>query len=264
MGHINRLFCLVLGALVLWASPSMAGRQRVEIFCDKGDAPYSYVEDGEAAGIYTEILKRAFSRMPDYEVVITPVSWEKGMRLMEEGLGFALYPPYFRPKTLPFMDYPASVLDEGYALMGSPDLKKKSLKVWPDDFKGLRVGVPEGEPIPEMEKARAMGVIFEPSDSNHSGLLKLASGQTDVYINDMNQSLWLLKQMKTNGEYDESIHGKLASLMEISKEQGYLGFTNKDKGRFGFRNDFIRKFVAEIQEMKENGEIEEILNAYIQ
>ncbi|MCG8565730.1 MAG: transporter substrate-binding domain-containing protein [Desulfobacterales bacterium] len=258
-------FVLAAGLVLLFGVPSaLAGKQRVEIFCDNDYPPYSYGENGRAAGIYADILRRAFSRMEDYDVTITPVPWRKGVALMRAGEGFALYPPYFRPKVRPFMDYPASVLDEGYAMVGTPDLKAKDPKVWPDDFKGMRVGVNSGYSIPDLDKARAMGVEIQEADTSQQNLEKLADGQVDAYINDKNALLWTLKQMKAGNESQSARYSKLTQVMDISREQGYLGFSNQAMDRFPFRSDFIRKFVAVIQKMKETGEIQAILDSYIQ
>ena len=253
------LLCLCTGFGMALAQP-----QQVEVFCDNDYAPYSYASEGEAAGIYTEILTRAFDRMEGYRVEITPVPWRKGMSLMKTGRGFALYPPYFRPKVRPFMDYPASVLNEGYSVIGNTDLAQKEPRVWPDDFKGMTVGINAGYSVPELERARAMGVIIREGESSRENIAKLAAGDVDAYINDKTAVFWTIKQMKAQGGLEPNQADALAAVMEISREQGYLGFTNRDEGRFPFRSDFIRKFVAEIQRMKENGEIQEILDAYVE
>ncbi|ACN17198.1 hypothetical protein HRM2_41410 [Desulforapulum autotrophicum HRM2] len=88
----------------------------------------------------------------------------------------------------------------------------------------------------------------------------MISGRIDGYINDKNAMLWELKRLKDNGEYDPS-KGELVIACDISKEQGYLGFTNRDNGAFGYKDDFIKQYIAVIKEMKANGEIETILNS---
>ena len=77
----------------------------VEIFCDNSYPPYSYIKNKKAAGIYTDILMIAFSRMKDYEIKITPIPWKRGLNLLKEGDGFALYPPYYYPGKRPYIDY---------------------------------------------------------------------------------------------------------------------------------------------------------------
>jgi len=243
--------------------PVLAEEQNVKIFCDNNYPPYSFVENGKVTGIYTDIFLKAFSKMQGYEITITPIPWKRGLALMEQGKGFALYPPYYRPKLRPFMDYAVPVLDEGLDVLCTEEVAKKNLKNWPDDFSGMRIGINAGFSIPENEKAKALNIIIEEAKDNRSNLLKLASGRLDGYINNKNSMLWELKRLKYKGEYNENKHKKLVITTNISNEQGYMGFTNQGKGKFAFKQDFIKQFVKVINQMKKDGEIEEILQSYI-
>jgi len=75
----------------------------VEIYADDSYPPYSYNEGGELKGIYTEILKKAFSRMEGYKVKINAVPWKRALSYIERGKGFAIYPPYHRVEDRPYM-----------------------------------------------------------------------------------------------------------------------------------------------------------------
>ena len=71
--------------------------------------------------------------------------------------------------------------------------------------------------------------------------------------------------LKQEGKYDEGgAHSKLVEGITITIENGYLGFTNKDNGRFYFKKDFLKQFNHAINEMKKHGEIEKIVNLSIQ
>lgn len=259
MRNFSLFLAVVLSFFILL--PAMAGAQEVVVYCDNNYAPYSFAKDGKASGIYTDIFTKAFSRMKGYEVTIKPVPWKRGVKLMEEGKGFALYPPYYRPKIRPFMDYPVPILDEGYSILTAKASAGDGSKKWPDDFAGKKIGTNAGFSIPDVDTAKGMGVKVEESATSRQNLLKLISGRIDGYISDKNAMLWELKQLKDKGEYGGD--PALAVAGNISEEQGYMGFTNRDNGAFGFKDDFVTQFVKVINDMKANGEIQAILDAYI-
>jgi polar amino acid transport system substrate-binding protein len=91
-----------LVALMFWCGTCPAGRAAdipVTIYADAGYQPYSYAgKDGQAAGLYAEIVKVAFARMHGYRIDIKPVPWKRGMAMLKNGTAFALYPPYMNLK----------------------------------------------------------------------------------------------------------------------------------------------------------------------
>lgn len=249
--------------LILVGFASMAMAQNVEILSDNAYPPYSYEKDGKAAGIYADILHAAFAQMDGYQVTIKPVPWKRGVQLMKTGKGFALYPPYYRPKTRPFIDCSVAILDEGYSLLGSTEFAAKNLTKWPEDFKGVKIGINTGFSIPKMEEAKKLGVVVQEAANAKFNLLKLGNGRIDGYINDTNAMLWQLKQLKETGEYDETKHKKLQIISSISEEQGYLGFSNVADANFPYKEDFVSKITKIIEEMKASGKIQSILDSYI-
>lgn len=261
----NFLYAFIIAGMTAFmfalSSPVLA--QDVVIYCDNNYAPYSYVEDGKVTGIYTDIFTKAFSRMTGYNVTIKPVPWKRGVKLMEEGKGFALYPPYYRPKVRPFMDYPVPVLDEGYSMMTNKTFAGGGETQWPEAYAGKKIGTNSGFSVPDADKAKGLGVKIEEASTTRSNLLKLSSERIDGYINDKNAMLWELKRLKSKGEVDQAKAQELVIATDISKEQGYMGFTNMDKGAFAFKDDFVKQFVAVINEMKEKGEVQAMLDSYI-
>jgi len=243
--------------------PSVVQAQDVLVYCDSNYAPYSYVENGEASGIYADIFNTVFSRMKGYSVTIKPVPWKRGVKLIKEGRIFALYPPYYRPEKRPFMDYPVPVINEGYSLLTTKAFADSGPKTWPEDYVGKKIGTNAGFSVPGADKAKMLGVSMEETSNTRSNLMKLITGRIDGFVMDRNAMLWELKQMKSEGKYDESKHPEVTVATDISREQGYLGITNQDKGAFAFKDDFVKQFVAIINDMKAKGEIQGILDAYI-
>lgn len=238
----------------------------VTVYADDGYAPYSYAVGGKAMGIYNDILRKAFSRMPEYKVNIDPVPWKRGLMYVQNGEGFAISPPYFRPKERPFISvYSVPILDEEIVTLCREETLKFPRKKWPEDYYGLSIGrnagfLTGGQALTDAVKEGKLRL--EDTGDTRSNMLKLLEGRFDVYINDRMAMLSEFKKIQKETERYKKI--KVVEGTVISKEQGYIGFTGMDKGRFYFKDDFIKKFNSAIEEMKKNGEIQAVLEKYIQ
>ncbi len=265
---MNNLMFLLLFMLFLLPRNIMA-ETPVTVYCDDNYPPYSYLENGEVKGIYTEILKPAFSRMKAYDVQIEAVPYKRGLYLLRMGRGFALYPPYFRPETRPYIDYSVKILEEKLVVFLRNSIAEKHRPtIWPGDFYGLTIGKNHGFEISRdqayTDAVKAGKLRIEEAASNSANILKLGMSRIDAYVNDRISVLWELNRLKRTGRYDEGgDHEMIVEGISLSVEHGHLAFTNRDGGRFAFKADFIKEFNAIIDEMKRTGRIEEIVNAYL-
>ncbi|MCY1535767.1 Bacterial extracellular solute-binding protein, family 3 [compost metagenome] len=178
----------------------------VVILCDAGYPPYSYAEGGEAKGIYTDILREAFLRMPDYRVEVRPVAWARGLAELASGKAFALFPPYYRPRERPWMDYSRPLVMESVAVFVRAELVRElPVEDFPYGYGGLRVGVNRGFRSivdPDYQAMVESGVLRESyANDNRTNLLKLYRRRIDVYINDRRAVLWQLSRMQREGVF---------------------------------------------------------------
>ncbi|MFZ6709849.1 substrate-binding periplasmic protein [Undibacterium sp. TC9W] len=250
------LLCLCVPALA-------ADIIEVSIYADESYPPYSYKENGEARGIYPAIFSKAFERMPAYKVHIKPVPWKRGLMLMETGQGLALFPPYNRPLERPYLNNSEPVLTEQVVAFCSENSMKgrKHPSSWPEDFQGLKVGINAGFQIggDKYRKAVKDGKMFEDqAPSNRSNILKLLLGRIDCYVNDRLSILWEIERIKADGVYADSSQAIVEAAV-ISQEQAYLGYTNRDNGRYPYKPDFMRALNQILTDMKKSGEIQKIV-----
>ena len=256
---------IALLALLVFCGRESGAETRVTVYCDDNYPPYSYVEGGKVKGIYTEVVRRAFSAMAGYAVTIEAVPWKRGLHLLESGTGFALFPPYHRSGERPYMDYSVRILDERLVIFLRQGVaEKRRLHSWPFDYYGLRVGKNKGFLVSQnrdyLEAVRAGKITVEEAKDNRANVLKLGMGRIDAYINDRLSVLWTISRLKRAGVYDAGgLHERIIEGITLSTEYGHLGYTNRDEGRFAFKGDFIARFNAVIEAMKKNGEIEEII-----
>lgn len=251
---------IILTALC-FATPALSSTD-VIIYGDDAYPPYAFTEGGEMAGIYTEVLTEIFTKMPDYSISLEGTPWQRGLAQIERGQIFALYPPYARPQQRPFMEYNLPILDEKLVVVCQADVLSSPRPQWPDDYTGLIIGNNSGFAAggDAFKAAVAAGEIkLDETKGTENNLLKLIAGRTDCYMNDGLSIQWELKKLENAGQYDG------VSIVEgatISQEQGYLGFVT-DGSNFAFKDDFKNQYLTILQELKDTGEIDKIVQEYI-
>lgn len=231
--------------------------------------PYSYEENGIVKGIYTDILQKVFIRMEDYRITIKAVPWKRGISYLEDGTGFAAYPPSYRPKDRPFISpYSIPISDEKVVVFCREDiLKDKSRPNWPDDYYGLKIGNNAGYVYggDKFWSAVKEGKIkIEETTHTDGNLQKLALKRIDCYMNERVAVLLSLKKLTKEGKYDPGRgDSKIVEGPIISEEKAYLAYTNRDNGRFRFKEDFVKKFDTLLSELIQSGEVQKIFESYL-
>lgn len=250
---------------MLGAVPAQAEDIPVTIYADAGYQPYSYADkNGQAAGLYAEIVKAAFARMEGYRITIKPVPWKRGLAMLKNGTAFALYPPYMNLKDEPFTwPYSLPLLEEIVVAVCTREVAAKRRARWPEDFHGLRIGNNAGFLVggDKFNRAVAEGKIrLEEASDTRTNILKLGYQRIDCYINDRMSIRWTQLQLAREGKLTTAQMGVEAAV--IATEQGFLGFTDRDEGRFAFKTDFHKKFDAIVYDMKRSGEIDRIAREF--
>jgi uncharacterized membrane-anchored protein YjiN (DUF445 family) len=243
---------------------AQAGEIPVAVYADAGYPPYSYEKDGKPAGLYYDIARAAFDHMAGYKIEVRAVPWKRGMAMIKSGTGFALYPPYMNTKDEPWTwPYSQPLFEEHVVAYCRKDvIAAKPRKRWPEDFYGLTIGnnagfIVGGEAFDAAVKAGSLRI--EEGKDSETNIIKLGMRRIDCYINDRISIQWTLNQLKAEGKYQEGgTHAELAEAIQIAAKQGYLGYTDRDKGRYTYKSDFVKQFDAAIQQMKRSGEMDTI------
>ena len=258
------LICLLGWLLVtqpLW------GKQKVTIFGDDGYVPYSYSEDNVAKGIYVHILREAFQRMTDYQVKIEMLPWKRGLKEIELGHGFAIFPPYFWPKKRPYIEpYSEPIFQEKLVAICQPKVLQRPRAIWPDDFIGLTIGTNLGYLTPGprfFEAVKQSKIKLVESKDTNIGMKMLLLNRTDCYVNSFMSIRWVVGHLKREG-YPEDRLSALKIGIVISQKWAYLGFRAGENPKYPFKSDFILKFNQAIRAMKREGRIEEIVNEFFE
>ena len=244
------------------ASTSVFAKTNVTIFANDSHPPYSYIDRGRMTGIYTIVLQRVFSKMPDYNVTIKGGPWKRILLETERGRTFAMYPPYKRPKQWPYMEYDMSILNEKLVVVCQKSVLSSPRPNWPNDYMGLSIGNNSGfstggEEFNAAVKAGKIKLIETKRTSEN--LLKLIAGRVDCYMNDALSIQWELKKLQKAGKYNGS---SIVEGATIGSEQSFLGFATKS-ARFPFKDDFKSQYHKILSEMKASGEVDKIFQDFM-
>ncbi len=238
---------------VIFVSTNLSARQSVVIYGDDNYPPYSYLELGEPKGIYVDILQLIFSDMAEFDVTIRMVPWKRGLRYIEQGKGFALFPPYYTAKRDPWMLFSESILKEEVVVFGKAS-KLVGRDNWPEDFHGTVVGLNRGYNPFSMggdqfgEAVKSGKVRIEEATNGIANLNKLSKGRIDFYINDR--------------LIDISAYPDIKRGVTANTNDGYLGFTKIDTD-YPYLTDFKAQFDQAIRRLKQTDKIEKIVQSYL-
>ncbi len=245
---------IVLASLLSLSLSSAFAKQKVTVYGDSNYPPYSYEENKEVKGIYVDILKKAFSKMAEYDVEIKTLPWKRGIHYVKSGKAVALFPPYFSEERTLWMNFSEPILQEQVIVFGKASKLEGKIK-WPEDFYNSKIGMNSGFNPTTMAgekfaKAIEAGRIeFDDSAvNNEMNLKKLQADRLDFYVTDKMIDISQFPSIKRG--------------IVVKNNDGYLGFTRKYEN-FSFLPDFKKKFDAVIKEMKASGEISSILKKYM-
>ncbi|BBH53344.1 substrate-binding periplasmic protein [Fluviispira sanaruensis] len=259
-------YTIFLVLFVIAKNQVASAKEKILIYADDGYQPYSYIDNGNPAGIYYNILKEAFSKLKDFEVKIEAVPWKRGLAEVESGNIFAIYPPYYRPKERAWMEYSEKILDEKYTLFCRATKSIFAKKNWPEDYKGISVTKNSGFALPKniMDPVEKGIITLSETKNTQQNLRKLIAHHADCYVNDDIAIEIELAKMKKAGEYKpEMPEEKIIKILDLSQETGFIGFSKKSQSKFPYKSKFIKEFNNIILDMKKNGRVEKIKQNYI-
>jgi polar amino acid transport system substrate-binding protein len=250
----HRIRIAALLAACLLPSSGHAASHPVAILCDASYYPYSYAVHGEAMGIDVEIIRHAAARLDGYDVRLHPVPWKRGLRELEAGRIFGLFPAYDRPAERPWMDCSLALKDEAVSLWWRAGTRPGR---FPEDYLGRPFGITAG--YVALNPYRAKVKVVEVPDIR-AGIGMLLLGRIDGYANDELAVELELADLKRIGKAPPG--AKLVKGRNLFTEPGCLGLT-KDPVAYPHLADFKARFGAILADMRRNGEFERIARDFM-
>ncbi len=262
-----------------FSSTAVNADQKVEIATYDVLPPFAFKDqDGKLTGVYIEIVKKAVSRMPGYNVKFKLLPWARAKSEIEMGRVFAILPPYFhahdwltiaKPQRPYIWPYSLSLFTQRDVVICNEKVLSIPRDNFPQDYQGLNFVMWRGD-------GRAgetfMNIVKDKKINMHlfsdikSTIPSLISGRADCTVTSRIPFAWFVKQMKDSGEWEKYNESNIAlkEAAVIFSSPGYLGYTdiNAEKN-FPYKKDFTIKFDIEIFKMKRSGEIQKIVDRFV-
>ncbi|WP_051709960.1 substrate-binding periplasmic protein [Andreprevotia chitinilytica] len=247
--------------MLIGVAPAQAA-QHVVLYGDDNYAPYSYVENGQFKGIDVDFLQQAAALLkPGYEVELRPLPWKRGLASLANGSIFGLFPPGLKPERTWVSPYSVPLYRETDVLFCNKEVMKRKRTRFPEDFVGVVIGINSGFLLSArlMDAARAGKVKLEETKGNESNLKKLALKHIDCYASDRGAAYYTAAKLRTDPEAAK-LKLKLIEAVELSGEETYIGYSINNNPPY--KNDFVKKMNAAIEQLKRNGNMKAIVTSY--
>ncbi|MNF13469.1 hypothetical protein D3C80_2153290 [compost metagenome] len=72
----------------------------------------------------------------------------------------------------------------------------------------------------------------------------------------------MLAGLKRSGDYDQTRDEPIAEGPILNKDTAHVGYTNRDQGRFPFKEDFATQLDTALDAMRRAGEVDRIIQRY--
>jgi len=256
MSRFIILFCLL-------AVTVKADVTAVTIYVDRNYAPLSYGHEYDVKGFYNDILKLAFSRMPEYHVNLKAVNWEEGRRLVEQGEGFALAPAYYHGHDWKYL-YPYSIpiYSERVSVICARSAVARVNMNWPSSFINKRIGSVKGYDGWGGEEFRVLvrlgKVAYKESSTMNALVQALSKREVDCILAEEN--VFIAQVLRQKLARDDFL-----TAATVGFDHVYIGYSkvflehHADKVYL----DFMQAFDNEIFKMQKAGTIDELKQHYL-
>ncbi len=247
---------VLLSPLALFAAPAV-----VTLAVDDTHAPYATAVDGQAAGLYVQLVQRAMQHLPDWELRLESMPWKRALVEAEQGRVDAVLPPY-RHAERPWMAiYVGPLHVETIVLHCSAQSQLHAGLHWPGDFRGRRIGMIRGYFLTRtVQQAVEQGQVIKAEYRNgFDALAALQLGQVDCLADDRTNLETLRQQALADPVWAKRMPVQLEPPMLLSEEEAFVGISRKSLAARPELAEFAKALDTEIGELRRHGEIEKLM-----
>ncbi len=268
MKKARQLSCVIFAFYFLVSVSVFAKEIEVEVWVNDTHPPYTYKENGEAKGIYIEVMRRISGRMAGYIMKFNPAPWQRVKKEVRLGNALSFVPPYYHGHDWPYVwPYSLPIMDEAVVLVCRDDILKIPRPDWPDDYLGLTIANNTGYDgfggVQFRQYIKEEKISLQELKTTRQNILMLIKQRVDCYMVNRLSYAWEMKQLIASGEITADAKLKIRESLEISSDAVYMGFTDMDKGKFDFKRDFQQKFNNELYRMYKSNEILGIAEEFV-
>ncbi|MBU3917199.1 transporter substrate-binding domain-containing protein [bacterium] len=210
--------------------------------------PYEFEStDGRAEGVLVEIVQTVFQKA-DIPLELKFLPFQRALTTAQAGTIDGLFNFYKNPERLEHFDYSYPVINNPLVLFVMKD-STLTFNGNLDSLSGKKIGVLRGYTYGKDFDDNSL-FVKDISSSHPSNLKKLALGRIDAYPCDRLVGIFIARQEKLMSEL--KILQTPLKVME-----GHIGFTK------GKHQNVLEKINPIIAKMRQNGDIERMIDAYV-
>ncbi|WKY47413.1 transporter substrate-binding domain-containing protein [Eubacteriaceae bacterium ES3] len=204
-------------------------------------------------GFFTRIIEEVLEEADlEYEVAFYP--WERGLEMVENGQAFATF-PYIanerRKEAFLFSDGVVTCRHRFYILKANQDLAQQGMNFTQlGDFSGYTFGGANGYWYGTKEDVEKEGLAVEWANDTEALFKMLYSGRIDFIIEDE-----LVADLTIARLFPDDTDAFMI-LPNVASTHDYHMLVSRD---YPDSEEFLEKFNAALQKLKDNGEIDRIL-----
>ena len=239
-------------------------RQHVVLYGEENNPPYSYLQGNVMTGIYTEILRRAAVRMPQYDIEFSPVPFKRGIDLLQHGEIMAFYPPFLKPARPWVARYSVPIVTQVPVVLCTDAFARyRTLLHYPYDYAGAHFGNTAGYKMAGQaffNMAKQHKLTLEEAHSPEINVRRLLAGRIDCYVSDRRAFDLALREIGPSAD-EEYYH--LTETALLGTCQGAIAYARDESGKWPYRDDFADALDKVLRKMHADGEIDRILKGYM-
>ncbi|SDZ16167.1 substrate-binding periplasmic protein [Tindallia californiensis] len=224
--------------------------QVIRILGEEDFAPISYEEDGEIKGISPDVIREVFDRM-DHEISIELLPWARVQAKVAEGEADAFFSPYFteeRNRVYLFPEEPLLYEENVFFVPADSDITFDGTL---ESLRPYTIGTIRGYISLQKSDPDNILTIDDRSASTEQAIERLIHHRgIDLFMN-TNYIVWNTLQEMEKTDKVKELSPPLDSFA------AYLAFTRKKDYA-----DLAKEFDLILQEMKDDGTYQRILNTY--
>lgn len=237
----------------------------VHVACDF--KPYSYCIEGKVEGIAIDILSALFAKMPNYELDLKTVARQKclgdSQKCEKRSVKILGMLDYDENRDY-ISDYSSSFLSVSDTLLCKKALVKPDMQL-PKDIFGSKLASPKGFHFNALfQEAIDEKKLSIRQKSLQKGMDALAKGEVDCLVSNtfaLKEAILQRKKEDTKAGRSLKYFKDFERVGNVSKKAYYIAFTNLP---FPYKENLLKKINLGIQVMKNSGEIEQIIQRYIE
>lgn len=263
---MRALMLFAMTALLVCFSVASRATEKITLYGVDDYEPYSYIDNGQLKGIYVDFIKQAAEKLsPDYEIEIVPIPWKRGLMYLKDNSIFALFPPYFHKERPYIQTYSAPLNQETIVLFCNDNVMQKPHDNFPDDYKGLTIGINLGYFLSStLQEAAKEGKFFlKEAKGNNINIERLADKQIDCYVNDRTSVQYSMHQLKIKNKNKPNIESLILNeAFVLSNENVYISYSSSNAPQH--KQDFIARMNIAIEELNKAGVMNELIHRDMQ